>query len=157
MSRVIAAVTGDSAAEVVLSTATAVGRLFGAQVEALHVGAERVALSTAARKAGVNINYASGEAVATLAAAASIEDVTAVVVGARGAHSGKRPAGSTAIGLITLQPLRLGLIRLEPLRLGPLRPGRRHAVRAAPRSMRTASRWLGIRAGIRTPCTRPFQ
>ena len=104
MSRVIAAVTGDSAAEVVLSTATAVGRLFGAQVEALHVGAERVALSTAARKAGVNVNYASGEAVATLAAAASIEDVTAVVVGARGAHSGKRPAGSTAIGLITLQP-----------------------------------------------------
>ncbi len=103
MSRVIAAVAGDSAAEAVLSTASAVGGLFGAEVEALHVGAERLALSAVARDAGVTIANAPGEPVQVLAEAAAAEDVVAIVIGARGDASGRRPTGSTALALITLQ------------------------------------------------------
>jgi nucleotide-binding universal stress UspA family protein len=102
MSSVIAVVTEDSAAEAVVSTARAVAELFGARVEALHVGAERVALSAAATGAGMTIKQVSGETVESLARAASIDDVAALVIGARGQRSGKCPAGSIALQVITL-------------------------------------------------------
>lgn len=103
MARVIAAITSDSAAEVVLSTATAVSRLFGARVEALHVGGAQITLSSAAKRAGVPLRDVAGETAQVLADAAASEDVAALVIGARGAVVGKRPAGSTALGVITLQ------------------------------------------------------
>jgi hypothetical protein len=48
VSRVIAAVAADSAADAVLSTAIAVGGLFGAEVRALHIGTQRPAEGRAA-------------------------------------------------------------------------------------------------------------
>ncbi len=120
MSRVIAAITGDSAAEAVLSTATAVGKLFGAEVEALHVGSERLGLASAARRAGMAIKSIPGESLQTLADAASAEDVVAVVIGARAEPAGKRPAGSTALRLITRQ--------LRPVVVVPPDAPRRRAI-----------------------------
>jgi nucleotide-binding universal stress UspA family protein len=102
MTRVIAAITSDSAAEVVLSTATAVGRLVGARVEALHVGGPQITLSTAAQRAGVPLRNVPGQTAEALARAVASEDVVALIIGARGAAIGKRPAGSTALGVITL-------------------------------------------------------
>ncbi len=105
MTRIIAAITSDAATEAVLSTATAVSELFGAEVEALHVGAAQVTLSTAAERAGVPLRNVAGETGQALADAVASEDVAALVIGARGTSSGKRPAGSTALALITLGQL----------------------------------------------------
>jgi nucleotide-binding universal stress UspA family protein len=102
MMRVIAAITDDSAATAVLSTSTAIASLFSATVEAVHVGEERAAVATAAKKAGVTLRTVAGRAVEVLARAAAAEDVVAVVIGARGTPAGKRPAGSTAVALVTL-------------------------------------------------------
>ena len=103
--RIIAAITSDAALEAVLSTATAVSGLFGAEVEALHVGAAQATLSTAANRSGVPLRNVAGETGQALADAVAGEDVAALVVGARGTRTGKRPAGSTALALITLQQL----------------------------------------------------
>jgi nucleotide-binding universal stress UspA family protein len=104
MSSVIAAVTDDFAAEAVLSTAGAIAKLFGAEAKALHVGLERPALSATARLAGIDLENVPGDTAPALARAASRVDVVAVVIGARGEHSGKRPAGHTALSVITLEP-----------------------------------------------------
>jgi len=101
MTRVIAAITDDSAASAVLSSAGAIASLFSATVEALHVGEERAAVVAAAQEAGATLRTVAGEAVETIVRAAGAEDVAAVVIGARGAPGGKRPAGSTAMALVS--------------------------------------------------------
>jgi nucleotide-binding universal stress UspA family protein len=101
MTRVIAAVADDSAASAVLSSAGAIAPLFSATVEALHVGEERAAPAAAAREAGVTLRTVAGEVVETIVRAAGAEDVAAVVIGARGAPGGRRPAGGTALALVT--------------------------------------------------------
>lgn len=103
MRRVIAAVAPDSAAPAVLATASAIGRLFGAEVDALHVEDSGVAASGPRSISGVPIRRLSGPTVETLVRAASEPDVVAVVIGARAHRDGKRPAGSTALALITSQ------------------------------------------------------
>ncbi len=101
MRKVIAAITGDSAAVGVLSSADAIAELFSATVEALHVGDERaVVAASAAQNAGVALRTISGEAVQEIVDAAAAEDVVAVVIGARGTSAGKRPVGSTALALV---------------------------------------------------------
>jgi nucleotide-binding universal stress UspA family protein len=101
MRKVIAAITGDSAAVGVLSSAGAIAELFSATVEALHVGDERaVAVASAAHKAGVTLRTIAGETVQVIVDAAAAEDVAAVVIGARGASAGERPVGSTALALV---------------------------------------------------------
>ena len=101
MRKVIAAITGDSAAAAVLSSADAIAELFSATVEALHVGDERaVVVASAARKAGITLRTIAGEAVQEIVDAAGAEDVVAVVIGARGTPAGKHPVGSTALALV---------------------------------------------------------
>ena len=101
--RVIAAISDDSAALAVLATASAITTLFDATVEALHVGEEDAALMAAANAAGVTLRNVAGRPVEVLAQAAGAGDVVAVVIGARGTVEDKRPAGSTALQVITLQ------------------------------------------------------
>ncbi len=101
MSRVIAAITGDSAASAVLSSAGAIAPLFSATVEALHVGGEQSAVAAEAKAAGVTLRNVAGETVEVLTRAAGAEDVAAVVIGARGTPGGRRPAGSIAVALVT--------------------------------------------------------
>lgn len=103
MRKVIAAITGDSAAAGVLSSADAIAGLFSGTVEALHVGDERavtVVMASAARKAGVTLRTIAGEAVQEIVDAAAAEDVVAVVIGARGTPADGRPVGSTALALV---------------------------------------------------------
>jgi len=99
--RVIAAVTGDSAASAVLSSASAIAPLFSATVDALHVGGEQASVAAEAQAAGVTLRNVAGDAVEVLTRAAGAEDVAAVAIGARGAPGGRLPAGSIAVALVT--------------------------------------------------------
>jgi nucleotide-binding universal stress UspA family protein len=102
---VVAAIDNSSAAGPVLATAEAVGRLLGGEVIAVHVrvNGERVARSEA-ESAGIPLRIESGDPVERLSVATEDEDVLALVVGARGIPPGPRPAGSTALALITSLP-----------------------------------------------------
>jgi len=100
--KVIATITDDSAAMAVLASADAVAGLFGASVEALHVGHEDAAVAQVARTAGVALRTVAGQAVEAIAEAAAADDVAAVVIGTRGAPAETHPAGGTALALVTL-------------------------------------------------------
>ncbi len=84
-----------------LSVAATIANLYGATVEGVHVGEDHAALAAAAQDAGVALRTVAGKPVEALARAAAADDVAAVVIGARGARADKRPAGSTALQLIT--------------------------------------------------------
>lgn len=102
MRRVLAAIDESPCAHDVLVTARAVADLFDATVLALHVredaGAEP---AVEADRLGVELRAAEGDPIEAIAAAAEDPAVVAVVLGARGAHTGPRPAGHTALRLIT--------------------------------------------------------
>jgi len=102
MTRVLAALDNSVAAQPVLSTATAIARLLGAELEAVHVrtDGERIARSVA-DSAGLELAELEGPVVATLVAAAAEDDVTLAVLGARATPGGALPAGSTAVGVAT--------------------------------------------------------
>jgi nucleotide-binding universal stress UspA family protein len=102
MTKVVAAIDNSAAAGPVLATAAAVAELFGADVEAIHARAEgdRVAHGLA-RPEGAPLQEVPGPPEAAILAAATSEDVVAVVVGARGTPGGRRPVGSTAFAVIT--------------------------------------------------------
>jgi nucleotide-binding universal stress UspA family protein len=102
MKKVVAALDNSPAAGTVLATAANLGRLFGAEVEALHVGddGDRIAQNEAAA-AGLRLRTLTGPTVGALVEAAAAEDVAALVVGTRGLPVGGRPLGSTALELIT--------------------------------------------------------
>jgi nucleotide-binding universal stress UspA family protein len=102
MTRVLAAVDTSIAAQPVLSTASALAPLFGAEVEAVHVrvDGERIAQG-AADQAGLELIELEGSVVETLVAAASPDDVALAVLGVRATPGGARPAGSTAISVAT--------------------------------------------------------
>jgi nucleotide-binding universal stress UspA family protein len=130
--RVIAAIAGDGAAPAVLAGAVAIAELFAADVEALHVGGERAVIATsAARRAGValrslpgegaRLGSIPGEAAREIVEAAEKEDVAAVVIGARGTPAGRRPAGSTAIALITPLTKPVAVVPPDARLDGPIR------------------------------------
>ena len=102
MTVVLAAIDNSAAARPVLSTAKAVARLTGADPLAIHVREDGMATArAAANSAGMELNVAElpvGEALAT---AAARPEVIAMVVGARATPGGRRPAGHTAVELIT--------------------------------------------------------
>jgi nucleotide-binding universal stress UspA family protein len=100
MKKVIAALDNSLAARGVLATAANLSRLFGAEVEALHIveDGDRVA-SEAALSGGAPLRHVRGPTVPALIEASAAEDVVALVVGTRGLPG--RPVGSTAIEVIT--------------------------------------------------------
>jgi nucleotide-binding universal stress UspA family protein len=102
MTKVVAAITNDAAAQSVLATAHAIANLYAATVEAVHVGTDDAVVAEAARIAGVALRTVAGRPVEALVRAASDDDVAVIVLGARGVGAGKRPAGSTALQLITV-------------------------------------------------------
>jgi nucleotide-binding universal stress UspA family protein len=102
MSVVIAALDNSAAAEPVVATATRLAELYSADARAIHVpedGSETA--SAAARAANLQLESISGSPVERLTSAAGEPAVRAIVVGARGRPSGRRPAGRTALALIT--------------------------------------------------------
>jgi nucleotide-binding universal stress UspA family protein len=102
MSKVIAALDTSMAAKPVLLSTLALGKVLGAEVEALHVREdnERIPRSIAAGEQ-VPLRIAHGPVVDALVESAQAEDVLALVVGARGSPLRRAPLGSTALAVAT--------------------------------------------------------
>jgi nucleotide-binding universal stress UspA family protein len=102
MKTVLAAIDNSLAGKPVLAGAGALAKLLGADVEALHVEVDggRTARNVA-DAAGVGLRTVSGSVVERLVAAASVDDVLALAIGARGTPSGRRPLGGTATAVAT--------------------------------------------------------
>jgi len=102
MMKLITALDNSLAAQPVLTTALALGRLLDAEPELIHVrvDGDRTARSTA-DVAGLPLRTASGPVLDRLLECGRAEDVVAMVIGARGTPGGRRPLGSTALAVAT--------------------------------------------------------
>lgn len=102
MKTIVAAIDNSAAAGSVLATASTLGRLFDARVDAVHVGqdGQRMAAATATA-AGFELRRIHGAVVAALVEEAEADEVVALVVGTRRLPLGGRPLGSTALEVIT--------------------------------------------------------
>jgi nucleotide-binding universal stress UspA family protein len=102
MSTVIAAIDNSAAASPVLAAAGAFASLLGSHVEALHVRENGCRPAAAvARHAGLALQEVADPTVESLCSAACRDEVSALVLGARAAPTGLRPAGHVALELIT--------------------------------------------------------
>ncbi len=102
MHRVLAAIDASPCAGEVLDTARSVADFFDSAVTALHVREDgRELVLAAAHEAGIDLRETDGSPIDEIVAAALEPDVVAIVVGARGVHAGPRPAGRTALDVIT--------------------------------------------------------
>lgn len=102
MDRVLAAIDASPCATAVTQTALSIADWFEATVTALHVREDSSdAPLQVARDAHVELYEAAGSPVDAIVAAADEHDVVAVALGARGEHHGSRPAGHTALEVIT--------------------------------------------------------
>jgi nucleotide-binding universal stress UspA family protein len=105
MSAILAAVDNSAAARPVLETAKAIEPLYGSPVEAIHVGDGPATLVDAeATAAGLPLRYKSGTPLEILTEMLRRPEVRVLVIGARGTPAGPRPAGGTALELITSVP-----------------------------------------------------
>jgi len=100
MTKVVAALCADACAAPVLATAKALADILAATVVALHVG-EAETPEALAKAARVEFRQARGAPVEGIMSAANAPDVAALVLGSRGASEGPRPAGATALEVIT--------------------------------------------------------
>jgi nucleotide-binding universal stress UspA family protein len=100
MTTILAAIDDSAAAKPVLLTALALGPVFGAQVQAVEVAdvPGRTA-QAAARAASVPLSVVKGDPLEQILRRAEDDDTVAVVLGARGSPSGRRPAGHVALAL----------------------------------------------------------
>jgi nucleotide-binding universal stress UspA family protein len=102
MKTVLAAIDSSLAAHPVMATARALGHVLGAEVGAVHVvAADDGTARAVAESAEVALRVVSGPVVERLVEAGREDDVIAVVIGARGTPSGRRPLGSTAFAVAT--------------------------------------------------------
>jgi nucleotide-binding universal stress UspA family protein len=111
MNTILAAIDNSAAARPVLAVATALGDLLGLAVEALHAreDGERGARAAAAA-AGVPLSSTTKPVIPALVEAGSSERVVGVVLGARGADTGRRPAGHVALQLALSLPKMLVVV-----------------------------------------------
>lgn len=101
MTKVLAAIDNSSAARPVLATAACLARLYHAEPEALHVREDGTrTVEAAAEAAGVPLRTIADDGPARLIEEAERPEVRAIVLGARGAHTGRLPAGHVALELI---------------------------------------------------------
>jgi nucleotide-binding universal stress UspA family protein len=102
MTKVIAALDNSLAASPVLATALALGQVFDADVEAVHVPHDgaRIARNVSAA-AHVPLSTVKGPVAERLIALGQASDVEALVLGARSSRLGRRPLGSTAMAVAT--------------------------------------------------------
>ena len=100
MKVLIAALDNSLAAKPVLDAAVAIAPLFGASVEAVHVGEPGGRTAEAiAEAAGVAFRCVGGATVPALLQAIAAEETVGAVIGARGALTGPTPAGHTALAV----------------------------------------------------------
>jgi hypothetical protein len=101
MRTVVAALDASAAARAVMETALGIGRLIVADVEAIHVGSERVeSLERLTASVGVPLRLLQGSVEEAVLGAVAAPDVVAAVVGARATPTGRRPTGRTALRLV---------------------------------------------------------
>jgi len=101
--RVIAAIDNTPAAAGVLSVADTVAvTLFDGDVGAFHVreDSDQTALRVAG-EAGIQLRIETGPTVASIVHAARAPEVGAIIVGSRSKRDGPRPAGHTALEIMT--------------------------------------------------------
>lgn len=119
MARIVAAVDGSPVSRAVLRTAATLAKLLGADAEALHVGepdspdVERLAI-----EAGLPLRRLAGVPQEVIGRVLAGPDVQLGVLGARGAETGRRPAGRTALAV--LQTVRRPIVVVPPDADGPL-------------------------------------
>ena len=102
MTNVIAALGADACAAPVLATAKALAEMLDAAVVALHVGeGEAPSPEALAKAARVEFRQTRGTPLDEIVNAAKEKDVAALVLGSRGVSAGPRPAGATALEVIT--------------------------------------------------------
>jgi nucleotide-binding universal stress UspA family protein len=100
MKKIIAALDNSLAAMPVLKTARALGKLLGADVEAIHVDGNGNRIVRAATDiARVPLRFLDGDVVEAVIAAAEEHDVVLIVVGARGTPGSDHSLGTTALSL----------------------------------------------------------
>lgn len=101
MRRVLAALDSSPAARPVLETALGIGRLTGAETEAVHVGNDHVeTLEALAATSAVPLRLVRGPVRRAVLDAVAAPHVVAAVVGARATPGGRRPTGRTALGVV---------------------------------------------------------
>jgi len=102
MNTVLAAIDNSLASRPVLDAARALASILGARVQAIHVQADgsRTATEIAAA-AGAPLEIATGDVLEALAVRAGADEIVALVLGARGKPSGRRPLGGTATAVAT--------------------------------------------------------
>jgi nucleotide-binding universal stress UspA family protein len=102
MRTVLAALGSDASAQPVLDTSIALASLFDATPIALHVRENDArtpeGLASAAR---IELRKAGGPPIDQIVGGAEDPEVVALVLGARGVHGGRQPAGRTALEVIT--------------------------------------------------------
>jgi nucleotide-binding universal stress UspA family protein len=100
MSKVLVALDNSVSARGVIAAARALAFLLDAEVEGLHVRVDggRTVRETA-EAAGLPLRLTTGAVVDRLVEAGNSTDVIALVLGARGSHTSRRPLGSTAAGV----------------------------------------------------------
>jgi Universal stress protein family len=102
MTNVIAALGADACAAPVLATAKAVADMLDGTVVALHVEEDDAPSPEAlANAAQVKFRHTRGTPLDEIVNAANEADVAALVLGSRGGSAGPRPAGATALEVIT--------------------------------------------------------
>ena len=124
MKKLIAALDNSPAARPVLDTAVELAPLFGAVVEAVHVGERDGGTAAAiAEGAGVSFRTLDGATVPALLDALAEEDVVAGAVGARDSLAGPKAVGGTALALVGRTSTPIVVVPPE-LAVPPWRPDR---------------------------------
>ncbi|HLN17711.1 MAG TPA: universal stress protein [Acidimicrobiales bacterium] len=102
MSKIIAAIDNSAASRPVLAMARAVALALDASLEVLHVVEDGDETARAAAQAsGVPLRTLTGDPMAVLSTEMDAEDVSVLVIGARGRPAGRRPAGHLVMSLAT--------------------------------------------------------
>jgi nucleotide-binding universal stress UspA family protein len=114
MKKIIAALDNSLAAMPVLKTARALGKLLGADVEAIHVdGNGNRIVRAATDRARVPLRFFDGDVVEAVIAAAEQHGVVLIVVGARATPGSDHPLGTTALSLA--ERVRSPLVVVPPI------------------------------------------
>ena len=101
MPRVVAAIDTSPCARSVLDTSQSIAPLFDGTAVALHITENDAdAARELARDAGIDLEEVAGSPFEAIVVAAAAPDVAALVIGARGTHSGRQPAGHTVLDVI---------------------------------------------------------
>jgi nucleotide-binding universal stress UspA family protein len=102
MKTILAAVDNSLAGRPVIATASALAKVLGAHVEAVHVrvNGDRTARS-AAEAAGISLRSLAGPVVERLVAAGTPDEVVAMAIGARGIAPRRHAMGGTAAAVAT--------------------------------------------------------